>query len=157
MSNQPHVEFLVEPFEEGRPGPHVAAAVAAFEQQGLPVDLGPFSSSSSGTIDAIAEAVAEMIRSSMNTGASAIRIQVGAAHSDLDGVGSLKNALTDIVRAAERELGADVGDWDRIQKQTAVRMFHERGAFLLRGAVDDIAKIMGVSRITIYNYINTLS
>ncbi len=31
------------------------------------------------------------------------------------------------------------------------------GAFLLRGAVDDIAKIMGVSRITIYNYINTLT
>jgi uncharacterized protein YqgV (UPF0045/DUF77 family) len=157
MSNHPHVEFLVEPFEEGRPGPHVAAAVAAFEQQGLPVDLGPFSSSTSGSIEAIAEAVAEMIRSSMNAGASAIRIHVGADHSDLDGVGSLKNALSDMVRAAERELGTDTGDWDRVQKQAAVRMLHERGAFLLRGAVDDIAEILGVSRITIYNYINTLT
>jgi len=35
-------------------------------------------------------------------------------------------------------------------------MFDERGAFLLRGAVDDIAEIMGVSRITIYNYLNAL-
>jgi uncharacterized protein YqgV (UPF0045/DUF77 family) len=156
MSNEPHVEFLVEPFEEGRPGPHVDAAVAAFEQQGLTVEFGPFSSSTSGPIDAIADAVAEMIRSSMHTGATAIRIQVGADHSHLDGVGSLKNALTDMMRTAERELGADVGEWDRVQKQAAVRMLHERGAFLLRGAVDDIANIMGVSRITIYNYINTL-
>ncbi len=127
MSNQPHVEFLVEPFEEGKPGRHVTAAVAAFEQNGLSVDLGPFSSTSSGTIDDIANAVAEMIRSSMNAGASALRIQVGADHSDLDGVGSLKNALTDLVRAAERELGTEVGNWDRVQKQAAVRMLHERG------------------------------
>jgi predicted transcriptional regulator YheO len=35
-------------------------------------------------------------------------------------------------------------------------MLHDRGAFLLRGAVDDIAEIMGVSRITIYNYLNAL-
>ena len=157
MSNEPHVEFLVEPFQEGRPGPHVDAAIAAFENEGLTVELGPFSSSTSGSIDAIANAVAEMIRASMGAGGTAIRIQVGADHSDLDGVGSLKNALTDMMRTAERELGADVGNWDRVQKQAAVRMLHERGAFLLRGAVDDIAEIMGVSRITIYNYLNTLS
>jgi predicted transcriptional regulator YheO len=35
-------------------------------------------------------------------------------------------------------------------------MLDERGAFLLRGAVDDMARIMGVSRITIYNYLNAI-
>ena len=35
-------------------------------------------------------------------------------------------------------------------------MLDERGAFLLRGAVDDIATAMGVSRITIYNYLNAI-
>ena len=156
MSNESHIEFLVEPFQEGRPGPHVEAAVAAFTDRGLEVELGPFSSSAQGDIDAIADAVAGMIRSSMRSGASSIRIQLGANDTDLDGIGSLQNALTDMVRVAERELGDDSTDWDRKQKQAAVRILHERGAFLLKGSVDDIAEIMGVSRITIYNYLNAL-
>ena len=156
MSNDSHIEFLVEPFQEGNPGPHVEAAISAFTEQGLEVELGPFSSSTQGDIDAIADAVSHMIRSSMRSGATSIRIQVGAKDSDLDGIGSLQNALTDMVRAAERELGNDSTGWDRKQKQAAVRLLHERGAFLLKGSVDDIAEIMGVSRITIYNYLNAL-
>ena len=62
----------------------------------------------------------------------------------------------DMVRAAEHDTATSAGDWDRAQKQAVVRMLHERGAFLLRGAVDDIADIMGVSRITIYNYLNAI-
>ena len=156
MSNDTHIEFLVEPFQEGKPGPHVKAAVSAFTDQGLEVELGPFSSSAHGDIDAIADAVSDMIRSSMRTGATSIRIQLGANGSDIAGIGSLQNALTDMVRAAERELGDDSTGWDRKQKQAAVRILHERGAFLLKGSVDDIAEIMGVSRITIYNYLNAL-
>ena len=30
----------------------------------------------------------------------------------------------------------------------------ERGAFILRRAVEDVADAMGVSRITVYNYLN---
>lgn len=58
-----------------------------------------------------------------------------------------------------RELEADhgpVGDWDRATKQQAVKTLSERGAFLLRGSTDDIASVMGVSRITIYNYLSAL-
>lgn len=156
MSNESHIEFLIEPFQEGKPGPHVEAAVAAFTDRGLEVELGPFSSSTQGDIDSIADAVAAMIRSSMRSGASSIRIQLGANDTDLDGIGSLQNALTDMVRVAERELGDDSTEWNRKQKQAAVRLLHERGAFLLKGSVDDIAEIMGVSRITIYNYLNAL-
>ncbi len=42
-------------------------------------------------------------------------------------------------------------------KQAAVRLLEERGAFLLRGAVEDVAETMGVSRITIYNYLSAIS
>ena len=35
-----------------------------------------------------------------------------------------------------------------------VRMLNERGAFLFCGAVEEVADLMGVSRITIYNYLN---
>ncbi len=156
MSNRSHIEFLVEPFEEGNPGPHVEAAVDAFTANGLEVELGPFSSSAEGDIDSVAEAVSQMIRSSMTSGATSIRIQVGNDGQSLDGVGSLQNALSTMVRSTERELGGNAADWDRTQKQAAVRILHERGAFLLRGAVDDIAGVMGVSRITIYNYLNAL-
>lgn len=150
------IEFLVEPFVEGVPGPHVTAAVDAFAEHGVEVDMGPFSTSASAPIDDVVDAVAAMIRSSMRQGATSIRIQVGAQPSDLDGIGSLQNALNEMIRAAERDTGTPANKWDRAQKQAVVRTLHERGAFLLRGSVDDIARIMGVSRITVYNYLNAI-
>lgn len=149
-------EFLIEPFTEDSPGTHVQVALDCFDKVGLEVEMGPFSNSTSGAIDATADAIAAMIRSSMREGATAIRIQVGANPDELDGLGSLQNALDQMVRSAERDLGTNSNDWDRGQKQAVVRMLDERGAFLLRGAVDDIAKIMGVSRITIYNYLSAI-
>lgn len=148
-------EFLVEPFVEGEPGGHVEAAVDAFERRGLAVEFGPFASVASGEISDIADAVADMIRRSMAAGATSIRIHVGAEADDLS-VGPLHDALASMIRAAERELGSSSDDWTREQKQRVVRMLDEQGAFLLRGAVDDMARIMGVSRITIYNYLNAI-
>ncbi|NNE72811.1 MAG: hypothetical protein HKN26_04040 [Acidimicrobiales bacterium] len=100
-----------------------------------------------------------MIRAAMGNGATGIKLQVGTdagALGDLDGVPSLQTALDDMVKAAERDTSTSAAEWDRAQKQAVVRMLHERGAFLLRGAVDDVAEIMGVSRITIYNYLNAI-
>lgn len=149
------VEFLVEPFAEGAPGGHVQAAMAAFERRGLPTELGPFSSVASGDPDAIAEAVADMVRDAMAAGATSLRIHVAPDAKDLQ-VGPLHDALRSMIRAAERDIGANVGDWTRADKQRVVRLLEEQGAFLLRGAVDDMARIMGVSRITIYNYLNAI-
>jgi len=39
------LEFTIEPFHEGNPGPHVRAAIAAVEALGIEVDFGPFGSS----------------------------------------------------------------------------------------------------------------
>lgn len=39
------LEFTIEPFREGNPGPHVHAAVAAAEALGVLVEFGPFGSS----------------------------------------------------------------------------------------------------------------
>lgn len=38
------IEFTVEPFDDGRPGPHVAAAIQAAEDAGAAVEVGPFGS-----------------------------------------------------------------------------------------------------------------
>jgi predicted transcriptional regulator YheO len=148
-------EFLVAPFVEGEPGPHVIAAVAAFDGRGLDVDLGPFASSVTGDLDSMADAIAEMVRAAMTQGATSIQLRVASTPEEIP-IPSIRDALDDILRMAEREIGAPASEWDREQKQRVVRMLDERGAFLLRGAVDDIAQIMGVSRITIYNYLNAL-
>lgn len=60
------------------------------------------------------------------------------------------------VRSVEAELGASLSELDRAGKQVAVRILDERGAFMLRRAIEDIADAMGVTRITIYNYLNAI-
>jgi uncharacterized protein YqgV (UPF0045/DUF77 family) len=73
------VEFLVEPFEEGSPGPHVRAAVAAMEAAGLAVELGPFASVASGPVDTVARAVGNMVAAAFTAGATRVQVQVGEA------------------------------------------------------------------------------
>ncbi len=133
----------------------MTAAVDAFDRRGLTVEMGPFASATEGDPDVIAEAVADMVRNSMAAGATSIRIHIGADAAKLS-VGPLHDALTSMIRAAEREIGSSSVEWNRAEKQRVVRMMDDQGAFLLRGAVDDMARIMGVSRITIYNYLNAI-
>jgi hypothetical protein len=68
----------------------------------------------------------------------------------------LHGALDRVIEGVERELGGKLSTLSRDGKQMAIRMLDERGAFVLRRAVEDIADVMGVSRITIYNYLNAL-
>ena len=71
-------------------------------------------------------------------------------------LGGLDGALGRLIGSVERELGDSLANLSRTGKQAAVRMLNERGAFLLRKGVEDVATAMGVSRITIYNYINAM-
>jgi hypothetical protein len=68
-------------------------------------------------------------------------------------LGSLTDALDRMVGHIEAELGGPLAELGRTAKQDAIRMLDEQGAFLLRKSIDDIADRMGVSRITIYNYL----
>ena len=71
--------------------------------------------------------------------------------------GDLRGALDRMVDDVEREVGAPLADMSRSSKQIAVRLLDERGVFVLRGAVDDIAARMAVSRVTLYAYLNALT
>jgi hypothetical protein len=62
-------------------------------------------------------------------------------------------SLDRLVSTVEEQLGSSLSDLDRSEKQKAVRMLEERGAFRLRKSIEDVAATMGVSRITIYNYL----
>ncbi len=131
------------------------AAIEAFSSRQLEVELGPFASIATGPIDSIGEAVSAMVVDAMNAGATTINLSVASDAREL-GSSSLHDALDAMLRAAEREVGSNPKDWTREDKQRVIRMLDERGAFLLRGAVHDVADAMGVSRITVYNYLNAI-
>lgn len=71
-------------------------------------------------------------------------------------IGSLADALGTLVGRIEDELGAPLQDLDRSGKQTAIRLLDDRGAFQLRKSIEEVADLMEVSRITIYNYLNAI-
>jgi HTH domain len=68
----------------------------------------------------------------------------------------LHGALERLIESVEREMECRLPNMNREQKQTAIRLLDERGAFTLRRAVEDVADAMGVSRITVYNYLNAI-
>jgi len=70
------VEFTVEPFIEGQPGPHVTNAVAAVEGHGLTVDFGPFGSSFVVDVVAMPTVVADMMRAAYGNGATFVSVSV---------------------------------------------------------------------------------
>jgi hypothetical protein len=65
--------------------------------------------------------------------------------------------LDRLVTEVERELGGKLADLTREDKQRAVKLLNDRGAFSLRRSVEDVADALGVSRITVYNYLNAVT
>ena len=65
-------------------------------------------------------------------------------------------SLQRLVAGVEEQLGSPLAKLDRTDKQRAVRLLDERGAFQLRKSIEDVGEAMGVSRITIYNYLSAL-
>ncbi len=75
------LEFTVEPFVEGIPGPHVTAAVTAAEAVGANVEFGPFGSTCTAPADSMPQVIAELVRAAFSNGATHVTMHVaqGAA------------------------------------------------------------------------------
>jgi uncharacterized protein YqgV (UPF0045/DUF77 family) len=76
-----HVEFTVEPFVEGQPGPHVMAAVSAAEQAGAQIEFGPFGSLGRVPADCVDAVVSGLTRAAFDAGATRVTIQVTTDHA----------------------------------------------------------------------------
>jgi uncharacterized protein YqgV (UPF0045/DUF77 family) len=70
------IEFTVEPFHDGAPGPHVHAAVEAARAAGLAVDFGPFGSSVEGDDEQVLSAADAVTRAAIEAGASRVSLQI---------------------------------------------------------------------------------
>lgn len=66
----------------------------------------------------------------------------------------LSDSLDRILAAMERRHGMPLAELDRKAKQEAVRLLEARGAFSVRHGVETVAGALGVSRFTVYNYLN---
>jgi uncharacterized protein YqgV (UPF0045/DUF77 family) len=157
------LEFTVEPFREGAPGPHVDAAIAAMRVAGHEVEVGPFANTVIGEHEELVSSVAAMTAAAIDAGATSVSINVTLAHLEaVRPVASASSAhltpdpLVDLIHEVEREFGSELHLLDRIEKQRAARVLDERGAFRFRGAVEEIADAMAVSRVTIYNYLKAI-
>ncbi|MEO6880623.1 MAG: helix-turn-helix domain-containing protein [Mycobacteriaceae bacterium] len=62
--------------------------------------------------------------------------------------------LTLILTRLTDELGGDLQALDRAGRQNAVRLLEARGAFNYRKSVETVAEVLGVTRFTVYNYLN---
>ena len=67
-------EFLVEPFVEGELGPHVRAAIEAFGDLGLAVEVGPFGNTVSGDATRVMSAIETAMRRSVDAGATRLTV-----------------------------------------------------------------------------------
>ncbi|MET9480420.1 helix-turn-helix domain-containing protein [Streptomyces sp. NPDC006638] len=66
----------------------------------------------------------------------------------------LSESLDHILAALERRHGMPLAELDRKSKQSVVRILEARGAFSVRHGVETVASALGVSRFTVYNYLN---
>ena len=74
----------------------------------------------------------------------------GPTTADAEQTGGLDGIITDL----EGQLGSPLAELDRPGKQRAVRMLEESGAFSYRKSVEAVAAALGISRFTVYNYLN---
>lgn len=68
----------------------------------------------------------------------------------------LDGVLARLIALVERDLGGPLAEISREDKQQAVARLHDLGAFNLRKSVEDIAVALGVSRFTVYNYLDRI-
>lgn len=66
----------------------------------------------------------------------------------------LSDSLDHILAELRRRHGVPLRDLDRRTKQSVVRVLEQRGAFSMRHGVETVATALGVSRFTVYNYLN---
>ncbi len=70
------LEFTVEPFVEGRPGPHVTAAVDAARAAGGDVEFGPFGSTCRADSATMPDVLAAIARAAFANGATHVSLSI---------------------------------------------------------------------------------
>ena len=151
---QIRAEFTTEPFVVGSIPKHAKAAETEAQRHGLTTDFGPFGTSASGDRNSVMSAIPDILNAAIEAGAKRITLQITTSRSRPRRPG-IHDVLERLLLEVEVEFGSPLGKLGREEKQRAVKVLNDRGAFSLRGSVEDVADRLGVSRFTVYNYLNT--
>jgi hypothetical protein len=76
--------------------------------------------------------------------------------SPLGALTHLDDALAQLLEQGEALVGKPLREMTRAEKRQLVHYLDERGAFTLRKAVERVAETLGVSRFTVYNYLDSV-
>jgi hypothetical protein len=68
------IEFTIEPFVEGEPGPHVISAIQAAQALGYEIDFGPFGSSCSVPVAEVGEVARAVLDAAYANGATHVSL-----------------------------------------------------------------------------------
>ncbi|MGB3366690.1 MAG: PAS domain-containing protein [Acidaminobacteraceae bacterium] len=68
----------------------------------------------------------------------------------------INDVLTDIVNQTIEAKGKPIAYLTKEEKVAIVNKLDKQGAFLIKGAIDYVAKVLCVSRYTIYNYLDEI-
>jgi uncharacterized protein YqgV (UPF0045/DUF77 family) len=162
------VEFTTEPFhgEDDQLPPHVTASADALRYAGLSPDLGPLGTSVEGEAEVVVDAVAVALKEALSHGATRVTLTLGdvdavtaaaqSAGTAVAGATDLTDGLSRLIADVERELGGALATLPRAEKQHAVRLLEERGAFEMRRSAETVAEALGLTRFTVYNYLNRI-
>ena len=69
---------------------------------------------------------------------------------------NINDVLNNVVADTLESYGKPVAYMNKEEKVHIVRKLDEQGAFLIKGAIDYVAKILCVSRYTVYNYLDEI-
>lgn len=220
------LEFTVEPFESGAPGPHVLAAEEAARSGAGELTVGPFGTKLAGDDAEVLAAIAPVVGAAVAAGATRVTLQltvgesaagpgaegeadgrrrsgraplgaeagaaetgarelIGAVRPVVEALGAqlvaaseaapmdvglvwegevvgavrppdLNGAFTRLLDRVAAELGAPLGELSREEKQRAVELLDQLGAFNFRKSVEEAAQALQVSRFTVYNYLSRI-
>lgn len=100
-------------------------------------------------------------RGALRTAVAALQGLLGEEETGAGGGGPagafthVERALEELITAAEASVGRAIEEMSRAEKQRVVRFLDERGAFAVRRSVETVAEALGVSRFTVYNYLES--
>ncbi len=86
-----------------------------------------------------------------------INEEVNFNEESTEGFGNTVNdVLSSIVNKTLESVGKPVAYITKEEKVNIVQMLDDKGVFLIKGAIDYVAKVLCVSRYTIYNYLDEI-